>query len=340
LSRIQIFNRDGYHLCDIAADADRSWLIGKYGRCTFTIPVISDKCRERYLGFGNYVLIEHPSLPAWGGMIDTPRKWGNNKVEVTAYTPEYILNYRVTGYDNLKLTPGSMFIKAIDIANKVDDTRLFRGGPIDETGTPISFELRMDNMYDFIKSKIGDAGYEWIIKPRVEANRLLFEASLYEKFVQTLDFSLVDGVNIEKNDDVLVEDGMIYSVLTGVGKGSSWGERRKFRAEDAESGSLYGYREGKVDVDERGESAVQEYAEKQLKKDKQPKKKFDLSAVDAEDTFRYLDLGNVLHVNMSVCGFLGDKIGTSADIRITGMSFVENKGIVRLICEEYSDDTE
>ena len=340
MSRIQIFNRDGYHLTDIAADADRSWLIGKYGRCSFTLPVISPKCREYYLGFGNYVLIEHPSLPAWGGMIDTPRKWGNNKVEVTAYTPEYILNYRLSGYDNLKITPGSMFVKAIDIANKVDDTRLFRGGPIDETGTPISFELRMDNLYEFIKDKIGGAGYEWIIKPRVDGNRLLFEASLYEKFVQTLDFSLVDGVNIELNNDALVEDGLIYSIMNGIGKAPSWGQRRKYRAEDAESGSRYGYREGKVDVDKNGVSAVQEYAEKQLKKDKQPKRKFDLSAIDKSDTFKYLNLGNVLHVNMSVCGFIGDTIGAVADIRITGMSYLENKGVVRLICEEYSDDTE
>jgi len=337
MSRIQIFSRDGYRLTEAIADADRSWLISKFGRCAFTIPVISAICKAQYLQFGNFVMIEHPKLPAWGGMIDTPRKWGNNEVTISAYTPEYILNFRTMGYDNLTLTEGGLYAHAIDLANKVDATRLFKAAPIDATGAVVSYALCYEKIYEYLRDKLT---YEWRIVPVVESNRIHFEASLYEKFIRPLDFTLSEGINIELGEDTLTEDGFIYNNYTGIGKGSSWGSRVKYFDNDAESGSKYSYREGALQVDSKDVATVEEATKKQLKKAKQPEKAFDISVVDDSDTnaFKYLDCGNVLHVNLSVCGFNGDGLGTTADVRITGMTFLENKGVVRLICEEYSDN--
>lgn len=335
MSYIRIFNQDGYELVGIQADADRSWVIGKYGRCEFTIPIISAKCRERYLNFGNYVLIEHPSLPPWGGMIDPPRKWGNNKVMVTAYTPEYILYYRNIGFGNLTTTEGGLFKYAIDQANKVDATRLFKSNPIDESGTSVSYELRYENIYDYLRSKLT---YEWHFAPVVEGGRIYFEGSLYEEIVNPFDFSLTNGINIEESDETLTEDGKIYTAYKGIGKGSSWSARYVYDQEDKEAGGKYGYRIGTVEVDSKDHSTVEEDTGKTLAANKQPQKVFDLSAIDGDlDTFKYINLGNVLHANLSVCGFSGDKIGITTDVRITGMTYLENKGVVRLICEEYDE---
>lgn len=340
MSNIKIFNGDGYWMTNIIANADRSWMISKYGSCEFTMPVISDKCRERYLNFGNFIMIEHESLPPWAGMIDTPRVWGNNKVKIKAYTPEYILNYRCVGYLNDKVTPGTMFSKLIDIANRIDDTRLFSIAPIDETGKAIKFELRYEKMYDFMRDKIAGAGYEWNINPVFENNRLRFEASLYEKFVNKVNFILAEGINIEANDDTLTEDGYIYNKYFGIGEGSSWSERVIYPTQNDTSIAKYKYREGSVEVGESGQSAVEEYTEKQLAVDKQPKLKFDVSAIDENNTFKWLRLGNVLPIILSVCGFNGDKVGTTANARITGMAYDESKGTCRLVLEEYTDDSE
>jgi len=334
VSRIQIFGHDGYALTDIIADADRSWLLSKYGRCEFTIPVIDEKCRERFLQFGNFILIEHASLPPWAGMIDPPRKWGNNKVTVTAYTPEYILYYRRMSHDLLKVTEGSLFIHAIDIANKVDDSRIFKAAPIDETGTPVSYEPKEEAIYDFLRTNLT---YEWRFVPVVESGRISFEASLYEKFVNLKDFTLKNGYNVEQSDETLVEDGKIYTAYLGLGRGSSWGSRTQYKTEDTEASGKVGYREGKVEVDGREEATIEDATNKELKKNKQPQKTFDLSAIDIGGTFKQLDLGNVMKADLSVCGFSGDKIGISANVRITGMTYLENKGVCRLICEEYDE---
>ncbi len=334
MSRIQIFGHDGYALTDVIANADRSWSLSKYGRCEFTIPVISDKCRRRYLEYGNFVLIQHPSLPAWGGMIDPPRTWGNNKVTVTAYTAEYILNYRRVGFDTLKVTEGGLFAHAIDIANKVDDSRIFKAAPIDESGVATTYELREEIMYTYLRNKLT---YEWHFVPVLDNGRLLFEASLYEKFVNIKDFNLKDGYNIERSDDTLTEDGKIYTAYLGLGKGSSWGNRYQYKTEDTEASGRYGYREGLAEVDSRDVATIEETANKELKKNKKAQDSFDLSAIDKDGTFKQLDLGNVLHASMSVCGFTGDKVGKSADVRITGMTYLENKGVCRLICEEYDE---
>lgn len=334
MSRIQIFNKTGFKLCEIDADADRSWMIGQYGRMNFTIPVISEKCRERFLQFGNLILIDHEKLPSWGGVLDTPRTWGNNRVEMTAYTAEYLLKYRNIGFTDIKTTAGAMFKQCIDIANKVAETRLIKAGPIDESGTAINFELRNENIYDFAKKKITEAGYEWRIVPTVDNNRLLFEASLYKKFEVFTNMVLAEGYNVEKNDSVLIEDGDIYNQYLGFGKGTSWLARYKYTTMDFESQSKYGYREKAFEVNDSNKSNIEKYTEEEMAKTKAPQKKFDISALDFGDTWKYLDLGALMKVELSVCGFNGDKLGTDADIRIIGMSYEENKGKVRLICEE------
>ena len=334
MSRIMIFNNAGFKLCEIDADAPRSWMIGQYGRSSFTIPVISDKCRKQFIQFGNLVLIEHEKLPAWGGVIDPPRTWGNNLVEVTAYSAEYLLKFRSTGFDDMKITAGAMFKELINIANRVADTRLITAGPIDEGGESILFELRNETIYDFAKKRITDAGYEWRIKPVLINNRLQFEASLYEKFESDTNMVLSEGYNIELGDSTLVEDGEIYNQILGFGKGSVWKNRYKYTAFDLQSQSDYGFRDFSLDVDEGGKVNVEKYTDEYLAVYKEARKKFDLSALDYGDTWKYLDLGNILKVELSVCGFNGDKLGTTADVRIAGMSYDESVGTVRLICEE------
>ena len=337
MSRVQIFNNAGFKLIEVDADADRSWMIGQYARCVFTIPVISDKCREQFLRYGNLVLIEHEKLPAWGGVIDLPRTWGNNKVEITAYSAEYLLNFRHTGYRDKKITAGAMFKECIDIANRVSDTRLIKAGPIDEGGELVKFELRNQNMYEFVKDKISKAGYEWRITPVLENNRLSFEATLYLKHEIFTDMVLAEGYNIQAGDSVLTEDGDIYNQYLGFGAGSSWSSRYKYTVSDLDSQSKYGYRETAYEVNESNKANVEKYTREKLAETKEPELKFDLSALDKGDTWKYLNLGAIMRVELSVCGFNGDKLGTEADVRIIGMSLAENKGAVRLICEKHDD---
>jgi len=339
MSKIQIFDRGGFKLTEIVADADRSWLINEYGHCEFTLPVIDANCRKRFLQFGNLILIEHPKLPKWGGVIDVPRKWGNNLVTITAYTAEYLFKFRDTTYGGAQRTPGEIYRNTIRKINVSGDIRV-KEGTIWDGGKANGTEVKRDNAYDFIKNELDKAEVEWCLIPQLDAGgRLYFDANLYEKLGDPKAYELKEGVNIELNEDTLTEDGVIANHIFGIGTGATWNERPKYDAVDLTSENDYGWRDEKLKVEHNTVGKVEEESNKELNKRKNPEKNFDLSVLDYGLAWLNLALGNELPVHLSVCGFNGDKLGTDAKIRIKGMAYLENKGVVRLILDDKYDDT-
>jgi hypothetical protein len=71
--QITIFDQLGSALADIQASVTRSWEINKTGKAEFELAIIDPKCKEEFLRFGNLIHVESDELPAWTGVIDTPR---------------------------------------------------------------------------------------------------------------------------------------------------------------------------------------------------------------------------------------------------------------------------
>ena len=91
---IRVFDRNGSPIGEINALYTCSWLLNAPGKLSFTLSVNDPKCREDFLRFGNLVLVLHDDLPAWGGVIDTPREWGDGNVRINAWGGEKLLDFR------------------------------------------------------------------------------------------------------------------------------------------------------------------------------------------------------------------------------------------------------
>jgi len=58
-----IYTRDGTPIADVKASAVRSSLLNSYGEAVFYIATTSIKCRKEIMNYGNYIVIQHDSLP-------------------------------------------------------------------------------------------------------------------------------------------------------------------------------------------------------------------------------------------------------------------------------------
>src|SRR5687768_16372754 len=108
--RVSIYDKYGFWLTDIRTSTIRSWALpsrGVIGECTFTLSVNEVKNRQKYLGFGRYVLVRESGLPDWIGIIYTPRTWPYGETTFRAYQAEKVLQWRATQTQALSGTAGN-----------------------------------------------------------------------------------------------------------------------------------------------------------------------------------------------------------------------------------------
>jgi len=97
--RLWIADRFGVVRDEVVAHVESvSWILNGIGRLRFTLAQSDVKATPDNLQFGNRVLVRFANgLPDWAGVILPPRRWSAaGTVEVTAYTIEQLLQYRLT----------------------------------------------------------------------------------------------------------------------------------------------------------------------------------------------------------------------------------------------------
>ena len=67
-----------------------SWVMNEVGKLTFVLAKTDPKLQERYLRFGNRVLLQLDNgLPPWGGVITGGREWSESEVAVEARSDRF-----------------------------------------------------------------------------------------------------------------------------------------------------------------------------------------------------------------------------------------------------------
>lgn len=342
MSRIQVFDRNGVMIAEFEATCNRSWLLSDVGKAQLDLSVFDAKCRREYLEFGNLVLVEHEKLPAWGGVIDTPRTWyGNGAVSVQAYSAEKLLSYRIAPLNiTLKGTAGEIVRQMLQLA-QADDTLPIVEGQIDVGGTQRQETLNVSVILEEMQRVAKRAGGEFTVIPVVTRGILSFELSYYTSIGRETGFGLEEGHNLELTSRVLVEQGNLVNDLVGYGDGASWTSRPTQRVIDEGSIGLYGRRQGAKNFSGNViEGTLLDNSVKYVEQRKQPRMTFDLSALNVGETWSWLRPGNVLKMRLFSVGFNGDSFGYTGDVLVRGMEFNEEKNTVRIICEddnEYGD---
>lgn len=338
--RIRIFDRQGFPLAEFRAAVERSLVIAAEGRAEFTYPSRkTDVVNEKVLQYGNWLLVESSALPPWVGVIDLPREWSPRAGAVHAYTPERVFRQR-RGPLEKKITAsaGAHLEWLLTRTNEAEPT-IIRAGNIWRGKRQLDETFNPSRLSEDLKRIQERSAEEYIWRPETdESGKLVVYVDWVERLGDQTDALLHEGKgggNMERLNNVLVEDGEIYNDILAYGDGMAWGSKPKYTVTDPESISKYGLRQhsesfmGVTDV-----KGLQRVAEEFLVGKKNPRRTFHVNALNIGDTFKYIRLGNILKLQFENMGF-SSGVGLSTYARITGMiinSAVKNK--VELSLEE------
>ncbi|MBA4420277.1 MAG: hypothetical protein C0391_03945 [Anaerolinea sp.] len=338
-SRLTIYDRNGRLIAELDASVKRSWIKNRAGVASFSTSTLNEKCREEYLRYGNLVLVEHDKLPAWGGYITTNREWENGLVKVNArgIMGRFADRWGV-GVCNFAGSPGYALENFINKANEIDDTRM-RVGELSRYGVANIIQVQRETkMYDFITAMIDEfRGYLLEFSPSFDEGRaLIFKGNWYKQPEGTSQTVLMEGLNIEAQGSVLVEQGTIANRMHITSNGATEKDKKSIHLDDEESKAKYGLYE-LAETSSVSTTYVQtpfeETAREKLAKMKQPRKLYNFKVLDIESAWYETRIGAQFRCELYSSGFFGSGLGSVSTVRVIGMSF-SDEGRLELACEE------
>lgn len=341
MSRISIFNKNGYFVGDIRASTIRSWVKNvnpNPGECRFMVSRFDRKYSKKYLWFGNFVLVRHSTLPDWIGII-VDLKFGNGFVEVKALQAEFILRKRNTSIIDIRGVAGSLFSQIISNTNNEP----FNEKPIYLNNVyyanPEKIQRTGSDALTLIQDIAERSKNDFDIKHLFDTNgRLYLSANWYQRKGSITSKTLREGYNIKLTDGLLDQDArMTINYLEGRGDASTTGTRNRTIAFDETSISDIGLNQSSVVFSGNKEQVtVEASAINLLLQSRNPFKTFDLTALNVDDTFTYLDIGNVHTVDVNTVGF---ETYSNEQVETLGMEYDDSTDTCRLIAELYVSET-
>lgn len=339
--RIRIFGRDGQPLGEFRATVERSWAIADEGRAQFSYPTRKTSVvDETLLQFGNWLLVENDSLLPWVGVLDVPREWSTRVVTVYAYGPERVFSWRRGPLEaKLSGSAGTIFESLIGFVN-TPETTIIRAGDIWRGGIQRSETVNPTPLNEDLQrlAERSQEEYQW--RPVIEAGgRLTVYADWMAKLGQDTGALLHEGKgggNLEAVGTILTEDGPIANEVFGYGDGETWQSKPAQIVSDLPSIGKYGLRQiGKEFSGVSNLTTLYNNSNTELGQFKQPKRVFQLNALNVGDTFKYMQLGNRLTVRFQNIGFYTGGTGYGTTVRILGLVYdPAQKNKIELTVEE------
>jgi uncharacterized protein YegP (UPF0339 family) len=228
--------------------------LNKYGRTTLELSKKDTKATEGNLQFGNRIFIQFDNgLPDWGGIIDPPRTWTHDSILITAYSAEYMLDWRITNKTRAFSgdTAGAIFTSIVNEANAVDNLGIVIGnvwGGGSGHSPVYHFDDALEIIQDSVTGRLSNADFD--ISASLVNGKILFTANLYER--RGSDKPGVALIDKNTFDVRLIEQGKIVNEWIVAGADitgddiSGWGDGRivSDTKRDIASVSKYGLRQG------------------------------------------------------------------------------------------------
>lgn len=346
------YDNTGVPLAEVAGTAPRAWLLNMFSQAKIRIPLSEFESADYPSGrlhysdvkVGNLILIEHDRVGPWAGMLAFPQTFDeqSGEVELTAYSGEWVLLYRRTNLNEKPVegTRGQLFERLIWAANDVPGPG-FRTGQLFGSGEVLKKRIyKGASIYDMIVGGLSGerAGNDWGITPGFDNNgRLYFQCHWYGvRGEKRPNFRLEEGHNLQiPGGAALVYEGEIINDIEVRGnKDRAGGARPRDTLQNDASIAEYGYFQKRLSVDATDETEVGDTAVTMLAEQAQPRKRFLVEALDVNNSFDFIHLGDVIPLKLHRAGWLGGILGHETDIRVIGQSFDETEGYLSLTVEE------
>ncbi len=242
--RFLVAGRDGVVRDELTPALESvAWVLNRPGQAKFSLAVTDPKAIEENLRPGNRILIQFANgLPGWGGILDLPRAWRNGRIECNAYTPEYLLQFRLTDrsttFDGAPV--GAIFQRVLREMEAVwpEGVEL---GRIWLGGLPHYPRYHYKSVWQVMESIRRMEQCDIVFQPELRGGRIIFLAHLQERWGadKSATHALVEGANIASL--TYEEQGPLVNSAVCAGAGTTWtNERAVVRAEDTESIQRYG----------------------------------------------------------------------------------------------------
>lgn len=322
-----IYGRDGVPLTDIRASVIRSSLLNDIGEAVFMVSTSSRKCKRDFLEIGNYIVIQHDTLPDWVGIIDMPRVWHNGYVEVHAYEVPFILQYRLTPLNaEITGTPGAKVKQLLAYANAMGDTLIVPGN-ISNAGISAA-EYVKAGVYTHLKNLSKNNQMDWVCSPQIDTSgKLNVQLDWMEKAGVVTTLELAQGHNVIHGDTPLEESGEPVNYVEAVPDTRLNNKYTGIYSEPMPYG-LRAIRKVYSGVKDNGLLAL--YARTHVEQNISPVASTPLTVVDTGNTFIQIGLGNVVKNRYTSVGFDADGLGVETLLRILGWRFNESAGTCEL----------
>lgn len=313
------------------------WRLNEISRCELQISKNDAKVIERNFRFGNRILIEFidEDLPNWGGILDIPYVWNATSLSVSAYSIEYLLQFRITQktrfFQNVPV--GEVFRRLLLEAEQRQSFGLVIGS-IWKGGRHHNLTFHFETLWNIIQNSVVKLeGVDIQFVPKIVDGEIKFVARLFEELGEdkSTRVLLKEGRNISEVS--LTQQGTIINEFVAVGAGSTWGPERKSSIyQNRASDQTYGLRQGsRVYSEATLQNTVDRFARTEVKNNAQPKTLLNVRAVNRlPSEFSKYSLGDVVLVVLPT--FTWD--GYSAACRITSMEYSFSDGSLTLVLEE------
>lgn len=333
MSRIVVFDNNGLSLGEVQANCTRGWAINDGGEAKIKISAAA--ALESWMDFGKIVLIEHPRLPAWAGMIDTP--WiALPPIEVSLYSAPYLLAIRTPDEPlTFSGTAGEIAMQLVNAANDQDDL-LIRAGDMDMDDPDRAETFNQSQIWEQLVTLAKKANMEIQIRPERDMNnKLILYLDMKHQLGYETPLLLKDGIGGNMTVSKAEITSEIWNRITGIGDQSSKLSRMQSAAMlDEESINRWRLRSKVVQFQgTSAQSILDANAQAILNQSSWPVLSLNVNILDEGETFSYLRIGNWLEVHAStVCLPCGVR-GWRGKARITAMSYKEETNQVNMLLE-------
>ena len=332
MSRLVVYDLKGFAEGEIRANCSRGWAINEGGQASAALS--RSAALQPFVQFGRIVTIDHPRLPGWAGMIDTP--WtGGVPAQMTIYNAPYLMNIRnPAGPDIMRGTPGALARRLMSYAQKEGDLQI-REGEIEDGGGVREESFDQRSFWEQLKEFAKKTGMEVQFRPELGSdNRLAIYMDFKKRLGVDSPFLLHDGPGGNAQFSAPKIDGDLWNCIRGIGEQASKEARLTagpVRDEDAIS--RYRLRSKVSQFKVNSVSELRGNIETELASAARPRLELTVKALDKGETFTHLRLGNRLLIHSARVIIPGGIEGWYGAARIMAMAYDEKSNTVSIKME-------
>jgi hypothetical protein len=325
------FGLNGSLAGEIQADCSRAWSIN--GGSETTIRLAASQIASG-INFGRLIMVEHEKLPAWAGVIDTPWR-AVLPAEMTVYSAEYLLQMRAPDAPALLVgTTGDIALALLEAANAQELLPIAPGDIEEDPEREEPIDQRP--IWEQLRDIVDRSGMELYMRPQLVDGQMVIYMDIRKRLGFDTQYLLHDGENgnLEIVDAVI--DGEIYNRVIGIGDQATKAARIVSRPWlDEDSIKAYRLRSEVVQFAGPSQSSLEQCAQIELEHRSRPVLTLTVNALDVDQTFEYLDLGNSVLVHASRLYLPRGVVGWRGYARITEMGYDEPMNRVAMTLEAW-----